>query len=45
MVVDTQYPRLRATRIHEMVRLRGYSGSVNQLRRIVKRLLSGDSEN
>ena len=33
-----QYPRLRATRIHEMVRQRGYSGSVNQLRRIVKRL-------
>ena len=33
-----QYPRLRATRIHEMVRLRGYPGSVNQLRRIVKRL-------
>ncbi len=33
-----QYPRLRATRIHEMVRQRGYPGSVNQLRRIVKRL-------
>ena len=33
-----QYPSLRATRIHEMVRQRGYPGSVNQLRRIVKRL-------
>ena len=33
-----QYPRLRATRIHEMVRQRGYPGSVIQVRRLVKRL-------
>ena len=30
-----QYPRLRATRIFQMVRTRGYEGSVSQLRRIV----------
>jgi transposase len=30
-----QYPRLRATRIFEMVKSRGYAGSVIQLRRIV----------
>ncbi len=29
------YPRLRATRIYEMIRLRGYKGSVVQLRRVV----------
>ena len=33
-----QYPRLRATRIHEMVRQRGYTGSVIQVRRLVRRL-------
>lgn len=33
-----QYPRLRATRIHEMVRQRGYPGSAVQVRRLVKRL-------
>ena len=33
-----QYPRLRATRLYEMVRGRGYSGSVVQLRRVVQRL-------
>ncbi|HET8546874.1 MAG TPA: IS21 family transposase [Bryobacteraceae bacterium] len=33
-----QHPRLRATRIHQMVRDRGYSGSVVQLRRAVARL-------
>ena len=33
-----QHPRLRATRIHAMVRDRGYSGSVVQLRRAVARL-------
>ncbi len=33
-----QYPRLRATRIHEMVVARGYQGSVVQTRRIVRRL-------
>ena len=33
-----QHPRLRATRIHQMVADRGYSGSVIQLRRAVARL-------
>ena len=38
LVRDTlaQYPRLRATRLFEMVRARGYTGSVVQLRRIVR---------
>ncbi len=31
-----QYPRLRATRLYEMLRPRGYTGSVNQLRRLVR---------
>jgi transposase len=33
-----QYPRLRATRLFEMVRARGYAGSVVQLRRVVHAL-------
>jgi transposase len=33
-----QYPRLRATRLFEMVRTRGYPGSVVQLRRAVRLL-------
>jgi transposase len=33
-----QYPRLRATRIYQMVHDRGYTGSVVQLRRAVARL-------
>ena len=33
-----QYPRLRATRLFEMVRPRGYTGSVVQLRRVVRLL-------
>lgn len=33
-----QHPRLRATRIHEMIVARGYTGSVGQTRRAVKRL-------
>jgi transposase len=33
-----QYPRLRATRIYEMVVARGYQGSVVQTRRIVRHL-------
>ena len=33
-----QYPRLRATRIYQMIRERGYTGSVVQLRRAVARL-------
>ena len=34
----TQYPRLRATRLREMLRLRGYPGSAVQVRRLVRRL-------
>ena len=30
----TQYPRLRATRLHEMLRQRGYPGSAVQVRRV-----------
>jgi transposase len=33
-----QHPRLRATRIFQMIRDRGYSGSIPQLRRAVSRL-------
>lgn len=33
-----QYPRLRATRLHEMVRDRGYNGSVWPVRRFVARM-------
>jgi transposase len=33
-----QHPKLRATRIYQMIRERGYSGSVVQLRRVVARL-------
>jgi transposase len=33
-----QHPRLRATRIHQMIRDRGYTGSIVQLRRAVARL-------
>jgi len=33
-----QYPRLRATRLHEMLRVRGYPGSPTQVRRLVRRL-------
>ena len=33
-----QHPRLRATRIYQMIRDRGYAGSVEQLRRTVARL-------
>jgi transposase len=33
-----QHPRLRATRLHQMIRDRGYQGSVEQLRRTVARL-------
>ena len=31
-----QYPRLRATRLYDMLRPRGYRGSANQLRRLVR---------
>lgn len=33
-----EHPRLRATRLHAMLRDRGYTGSVVQLRRVVARL-------
>jgi transposase len=33
-----RYPRLRATRLYEMVKERGYAGSVIQLRRVVAKL-------
>ena len=33
-----QYPRLRATRLHEMLRQRGYPGSARQVRRFVRSL-------
>jgi len=33
-----QHPRLRSTRIYQMIRDRGYPGSVEQLRRVVGRL-------
>ena len=33
-----QYPRLRATRLFQMIRLRGYPGSITQLRRVVAEL-------
>ncbi len=33
-----QHPQLRATRIYQMIRERGYNGSVVQLRRVVARL-------
>ena len=33
-----RHPRLRATRIHQMIRDRGYNGSIVQLRRAVARL-------
>ena len=33
-----QYPRLRATRLFQMIHTRGYPGSINQLRRVVAEL-------
>jgi len=33
-----QYPRLTATRLHEMLKARGYLGSVGQLRRRIRQL-------
>ncbi len=33
-----RYPRLRATRLFQMIQARGYAGSVVQLRRVVSRL-------
>ena len=39
-----QHPRLRATRIFQMIRDRGYSGSIVQLRRTVSHLRPQKSE-
>ena len=39
-----QHPRLRATRIFQMIRDRGYSGSIPQLRRAVSRMRPQKSE-
>jgi len=39
-----QHPRLRATRIYQMIRERGYQGSVMQLRRAVATLRPGRPE-
>ena len=33
-----QHPRLRATRLLQMIRPRGYTGSISQLRRVVAEL-------
>lgn len=33
-----EYPRLRATRLYQMIQARGYQGSVGQLRRVVAEL-------
>jgi transposase len=39
-----QYPRLRATRLFQMIQTRGYQGSVSQLRRIVADLRPATGE-
>jgi transposase len=39
-----QYPRLRATRIYQMIRTRGYEGSVSQVRRVVAHLRPAATE-
>jgi transposase len=39
-----EYPRLRATRIFQMIRARGYEGSVSQLRRVVAKLRPSSAE-
>jgi transposase len=39
-----QYPRLRATRLHQMLRDRGYQGSIYQLRRVVRNLRPNSRE-
>lgn len=36
-----QYPRLRSTRLHEMLRARGYQGSIFPLRRFVRLIRPG----
>src|SRR5262245_32945121 len=39
-----QHPRLRATRLFQMLRDRGYQGSISQLRRVVRELRPSTSE-
>lgn len=39
-----QHPRLRATRLFQMLRDRGYRGSISQLRRVVRELRPSTSE-
>jgi transposase len=39
-----QHPRLRATRLFQMLRDRGYQGSISQLRRVVRQLRPATSE-
>lgn len=39
-----RYPRLKATRIHEMIVARGYEGKIGQTRRLVRRLRPTSSE-
>jgi transposase len=39
-----KHPRLRATRIHQMLVARGYTGGIGQLRRLVARLRPQSSE-
>jgi transposase len=46
LIVSTlkQHPRLRATRLFEMLRDRGYQGSISQLRRVIKQLRPSSGE-
>jgi transposase len=46
LIVSTlkQYPRLRATRLFQMLQARGYRGSISQLRRVVRQLRPPTSE-
>lgn len=39
-----QHPRLRTTRIHQMIRERGYEGSIRQLQRVVANLRPARTE-
>ncbi len=39
-----EYPKLRATRIHEMIAARGFTGSIGQTRRAVRRLRPSQKE-
>jgi transposase len=44
VVTLKQHPRLRATRLYQMLRDRGYHGSISQLRRVVRELRPSTSE-